>query len=274
MSEHATLVIVRGGGDLGSGVAARLARSGYRVVVLETVAPAVVRRKVAFAQAVFGGSVRVEELTGTLVSPEETAAWLGANPEPRMLPVVIDPDGELIDLLAPGAVVDARMAKRNLGTKRDDARVTIGLGPGFEAGVDVDAVIETNRGHSLGRVLGIGSAEADTGVPAPVDGVAEERLIRASASGRFEGTARIGHVVSAGDVVGTVDGVPVEARASGLVRGLVADGLVVREAQKIGDVDPRGSAVDPAAISDKALAIGGGVLEALMSRGVLPTLPE
>ena len=270
MSELRALVVVRGGGDLGSGVAARLARSGYGVVILETRAPAVVRRRVAFAEAVFGGHVDVEDLTGELVGVDEIVAWLKTHGGRRALPVVIDPDGELLTRLGPDAVVDARMAKRNLGMTREDAPVTIGLGPGFEAGVDCDAVIETNRGHSLGRVLSSGMAEADTGTPASVMGVAEKRLVRAPASGVFESSASIGDVVVAGDVVGAVDGAAASVSTPGLLRGLIADGVEVREGQKIGDVDPRGAAVDPATISDKALAVGGGVLEALLARGVTP----
>jgi len=270
VSDRGALVVVRGGGDLGSGVAARLARSGYRVVILETHAPAVVRRRVAFAEAVFAGRVDVEDLTGERVSVDDVAAWLDTHSGRLVLPVVVDPDGELLTRLRPDAVVDARMAKRNLGTTREDAPVTVGLGPGFEAGVDCDAVIETNRGHSLGRVLNDGMAESDTGTPAPVMGVAEERLVRAPASGVFESSASIGDIVFAGDVVGSVDGATVTVSTQGLLRGLIADGLEVREGQKIGDVDPRGSTVDPAFISDKALAVGGGVLEALLARGVGP----
>ncbi len=263
-------MIVRGGGDLGSGVAVRLARSGYRVVILETRAPAVVRRRVAFAQAVFSGRADVEDLVGELVDTEEIVAWLETRDERLALPVVIDPDGELLSRLEPDAVVDARMAKRNLGMTRDDAPVTVGLGPGFEAGVDCSAVIETNRGHALGRVLSSGRAEADTRTPAPVMGVAGKRLVRAPASGIFASSASIGDIVAAGDVVGSVAGTSVEASTPGLLRGLIADGVEVREGQKIGDVDPRGSTIDPATISDKALAIGGGVLEALLARGVAP----
>jgi len=270
VNERRTLVIVRGGGDLGSGVAVRLARSGYRVVILETRAPAVVRRRVAFAEAVFTGRTEVEDLVGELVDVEEIVAWLEAHGRERALPVVVDPDGELLTRLGPDAVVDARMAKRNLGTTREDASVTIGLGPGFEAGVDCDAVVETNRGHSLGRALSGGMAEADTGTPAPVMGVAEKRLVRAPGSGVFESCASIGDVVAAGDVVGAVGGAEVTVSTPGLLRGLIADGVEVHEGQKIGDVDPRGASVDPATVSDKALAIGGGVLEALLSRGVTP----
>jgi len=297
-----TTVVIRGGGDLGSGVAARLARSGYGVVVLETAAPAVVRRTVAFAEAVFAGKASVEDLVGELMAagsvedrfetsePGRIAGATGGQiaAERTVVPVVVDPDGGLLRSLRPAAVVDARMAKRNLGTTRDDAPMVVALGPGFEAGVDCDAVVETNRGHSLGRVLWSGHAESDTGIPAPVLGVAEERLVRSPATGTFRGCAAIGDLVATGDVVGTVvsgardpgcardDVARVEARVrtSGMLRGLIADGVVVREGQKIGDVDPRGSAVDPAAISDKALAVGGGVLEALLAMGVEPTQPD
>ncbi len=278
MNGRHALVIVRGGGDLGSGVTARLMRSGYLVVVLETEAPAVVRRTVAFAQAVFSGRVRVEDLTGLLVERRDAAAWVTTHEAAdgkdatRTVPVVVDPEGTLLETLRADAVVDARMAKRNLGTRREDAAVTIAIGPGFEAGVDCDAVVETNRGHSLGRVLWSGTAERDTGVPAPVLGIAKDRLVRAPGAGVFESSASIGDLVEDGDVVGAVEGAPVLARTPGLLRGLVADGLAVREGQKIGDVDPRGQAVDPAAISDKALAVGGGVLEALLARGVQPVL--
>jgi xanthine dehydrogenase accessory factor len=265
------LVVVRGGGDLGSGVAHRLARSGYRVVVLEMNAPSAVRRKAAFAEAVFAGETTVEGVSARRIERAELdrIAWAAAG-WPGWIPVVIDPDGETIRALGPAAVVDARMAKRNLGTSRGDAPLTIGLGPGFTAGRDVDFVVETRRGHTLGRVLSEGAAEPDTGVPGEVAGFAAERVLRAPVGGAFQATAHIGAVVRAGDVVGFVDGSPVRAGIPGLVRGLVADGVVVVRGQKLGDVDPRGSGIDPGLVSDKARAIGGAVLEALLSRGVLP----
>jgi xanthine dehydrogenase accessory factor len=266
----AGLVIIRGGGDLGTGTALRLARSGYRVVVLETEQPAVVRRRAAVAEAVFAGRASVEDVTGERVDAVHVGRWLEEHTDPLLIPVVVDPAGSTLRELAPAAVVDARMAKRNLGTRRDDAPVTVGLGPGFTAGVDVDVVVETNRGHSLGRTITEGGASPDTGVPAPVMGVAGDRLLRAPASGRFSALVGIGDIVSSGDAVGRVAGQCVVARTGGVVRGLVADGLEVRDGQKIGDVDPRGPAIDPAAVSDKALAVGGGVLEALLGRGVLP----
>ena len=184
------------------------------------------------------------------------------------VPVAVDPDGALVRSLRPAAVVDARMAKRNLGTSRADAPVTIALGPGFEAGRDVDFVIETKRGPCMGRVIESGSAEPDTGVPGEVGGVAAERLLRAPAAGEFRSRARIGDLVRAGDAVAEVGGTAVRARIPGLLRGLAADGLVVEQGDKVGDVDPRGATVDARVISDKARGVGRAVLAALRARGV------
>lgn len=269
------LVVVRGGGDLGTGVAHRLVRAGYRVIVLEADAPRTVRRLVAFSEAVREGSATVEGIEARRVSPSdldvlEPDAGSGSSPWYGRVPVLVDPDGSALGTLRPDAIVDARMAKRNLGTSRDDARVTIGLGPGFTAGVDVDLVVETKRGHDLGRVIERGSALPNTGIPGPVGGVGEERVLRSPADGTFESTRSIGDLVEEGEPVGIVAGTPVRARIAGVLRGLVADGTVVGPGDKIGDVDPRGSDVDPRAISDKARAIGGAVLEALLSSGVLP----
>jgi xanthine dehydrogenase accessory factor len=277
------LVVLRGAGDLGTGVAHRLARSGYRVVVLESEAPRAVRRKVAFAEAVYSGEVTVERVTARRVGPDEAAGAVarasggrgaaGAGADggtERWVPVVVDPEGRCISELAPSVIVDARMAKRNLGTSRDDAPLTVALGPGFEAGRDVDLVIETKRGHTLGTVIETGKALPNTGVPGEVGGATAERLLVSPAQGRFVAKKSIGDIVRKGDEVGTVGDKPVLAATAGLVRGLVADGLTVREGEKVGDVDPRGHEVDPGAISDKARAIGGAVLEALLSRGMLP----
>jgi xanthine dehydrogenase accessory factor len=186
------------------------------------------------------------------------------------VPVIVDPEGSTLRRLSPDAVVDARMAKRNLGTSRDDAPVTIGLGPGFVAGVDVDLVVETKRGHALGRVIESGGAIPDTGTPGRVCGAGPKRVVRSPADGAFESTRAIGDLVQEGELVGRVAGGPVRAQISGIVRGLVADGVIVARGGKVGDVDPRGAEIDPRTISDKARAIGGGVLEALLSRGVLP----
>ncbi|MCK4681275.1 EF2563 family selenium-dependent molybdenum hydroxylase system protein [bacterium] len=277
-----SLVLLRGGGDLGTGVAHRLVRAGYRVVILESKAPRAVRRRVAFAEAVLEGVVTVEGVTARKVGANEVGAnevgaalagareSNGAGGRTPWVPVVVDPDGACIDDLNPAVVVDARMAKRNLGTRRDDAPLTVALGPGFVAGRDVDLVIETKRGHSLGTVIETGAALPNTGVPGVVGGVAAGRLLRSPADGEFLSSRSIGDIVLEGDTLASVAGKPVVAAVGGIVRGLIADGLNVREGEKVGDVDPRGSEIDPGAISDKARAIGGAVLEALLSRGMLP----
>jgi len=278
---HDSLIVLRGGGDLGTGVAHRLSRSGYRVVVLETGEPRAVRRRVAFAEAVHAGETTVQGVLARRVQGDEVgSAWTGrgggsgARGRAPWVPVVVDPEGKLVRRLEPDVVIDARMAKRNLGTEREDARLTVALGPGFEAGRDVDIVIETKRGHSLGTVIEEGPALADTGVPGEVAGVSVERLLRSPADGVFRATKVIGDIVAEGDEVATVDGKPVVAATGGIIRGLIADGLTVSEGEKVGDVDRRGRDVDPGAISDKARAIGGAVLEALLSRGMLPGSPE
>jgi xanthine dehydrogenase accessory factor len=276
-----SLVLVRGAGDLGTGVAHRLFRAGYRVVALEVDEPSVVRRAASFADAIFRGETSVEGVTARRVTLDGISQTVGGSGEDigrpesetpwgRFLPVVVDPEGGAIERLRPDAIIDARMAKRNLGTARDDAEVTIGLGPGFEAGRDVDFVVETSRGNLLGRVIESGAALRNTGVPGVVAGVGSQRLLRSPCAGTFRAVKSIGDLVDDGEIIGTVSGEPVKARTTGLLRGLIADGVRVPERGKVGDVDPRGAAIDPAGISDKARAIGGAVLEALLSRGILP----
>lgn len=255
------LVVIKGGGDLATGVTHRLHRAGMQVVVTELAQPTVIRRAVAVASAVYGGQVEVEGLVGRLVgSDQEIRAALTES----QVPVIIDPQGEVITRLRPTVVVDAIMAKRNTGTRITDAPIVIGLGPGFTAGVDVHAVIETNRGHHLGRVILSGSAELHTGVPSPTAGYTVERVLRAPCEGTFTAKWRIGDPVEAGEVVAFVAGEPVAAKILGVVRGLLADGLFVKAGMKVGDVDPRGVREDCFTISDKARAIGGGVLEAVL----------
>ena len=263
-------VVVVGGGDLGTGVAHRLHCAGYRVVVLEKERPTVVRRAVSFAQAALDGSAVVEEVEARRESLSDLERHLRDGSWPGHVPVLVDPEGESIGALTPSALVDARLAKVNLGTRRDDAGVTIGLGPGFTAVDDVDYVVETMRGHSLGRLIAHGSAAPDTGVPAAIAGVGEERGIRAPAPGHFHSSRSIGEIVDAGDVVGRVGGAEAVARIAGLLRGLVANGTEVGSGQKLGDVDPRGREIDHTMISDKARAVAGAVLEGLLRGGVLP----
>ncbi len=254
-------VLVRGGGDLASGVVYRLRRAGMQVVVTELPQPLVIRRAVAFAAAVYEGVVEIEGIVGRRVESLEQALALVRSEE---VAVLVDPQAAAIAEWQPDVVVDAILAKRNLGTKITDAPVVIGLGPGFVAGVDVHAVVETKRGHYLGRVLLDGSAAPDTGVPGEVMGYTLERVLRAPQAGVLRTRKQIGDAVAAGDAVALVNGSPVVAQIGGVIRGLLADGLTVTEGMKVGDVDPRGIRDHCFTVSDKALAIGGGVLEAVL----------
>jgi len=262
-----TLIVLRGGGDLGSGVVHRLLRARYAVVVLEIEQPTVIRRRVAFASAVYDGEILIEGVKGLRVPDAPTARWAVSQ---DMIPVLVDPEGHTLPDLHPAALVDARLAKRNLGTRKTDAPVMIGLGPGFVAGADVHAVVETQRGHDLGRVIYAGTALADTGVPGKVGGEDARRLLRAPAAGVFHAGRQIGSLVKVGDVVGFVDDSPVLTYIDGVLRGIIHDGVAVPAGLKIGDIDPRGAVEHCFTISDKARAIGGGVLEALLHLGVLP----
>lgn len=255
------LVLVRGGGDLGSGAVHRLHRAGFKVVVTELPQPLVIRRMVAFASAVYEGRIEVEGVEARLARDMAKVEHILAQ---GMVPVIVDPVGEAIATLKPDVVVDARMAKRNLGTTLADAPIVIGLGPGFSTGQDVHAVIETRRGHNLGRVILHGSAEPDTHVPGLVQGYGRERVLWAPCAGPFQGHAHIGERVETGQVIAQVAAQPVQASIAGILRGLLHDGLIVHEGQKVGDIDPRGMVEHCFTISDKARAIGGGVLEAIL----------
>lgn len=255
------LVLLRGGGDLGTGVAHRLHRAGFRVVVSELPEPTVIRRAVAFASAVYEGSVEVEGVMAELAHDlAETRILLQKD----VVPVMVDLAGDAVPTLQPAVLVDARMAKRNLGTTLADAAIVVGLGPGFCAGQDVHAVIETNRGHNLGRVILRGSAQPDTHIPGLVQGYGRGRVLWAPAAGPFRGTLQIGCHVEAGQVVAMIGKHPVKSAISGVLRGILHDGLSVQEGQKVGDVDPRSVVEHCFTISDKARAIGGAVLEALL----------
>ena len=254
-------VLVRGGGDLASGVVYRLHRAGMQVMVIELAQPTVIRRAVAFATAVFEGAVEIEGVVGRRVDSVDLAVRVLQEGE---IPVVVDPRGQTISQWHPDVVVDAILAKRNVGTSIKDAPTVVALGPGFVAGVEAHAVVETQRGHYLGRVLLEGSAAPDTGIPGEVMGCTVERVLRAPRSGSLLGSMQIGDQVKAGDAVAHVAGEPVGAPIDGVLRGLLADGLSVKEGMKVGDVDPRGIRDHCFTISDKALAIGGGVLEAIL----------
>lgn len=255
------VVLVRGGGDLGSGAVLRLARAGFRVAVLEREAPTLIRHTVAFGTAIFVGRFAVEGIVARRV---DSAAATQAAFDAGEVPVLVDPEARARRFLEPAAIVDAILAKGAPATRISDAPVVVGLGPGFAAGVDAHAVVETMRGHRLGRVFYQGRAAPDTGVPAEVGGAAHDRVVRAPADGTFEPSSRVGDRVEKGDIVGTIAGEPVAAGVSGVVRGLLWPGVQATRGMKVGDVDPRGDAAVVHEVSDKALAVGGGVLEAIL----------
>jgi xanthine dehydrogenase accessory factor len=256
-----TVVIIRGGGDLASGVALRLFKAGFRIVVTELPRPLMVRRSVSFGQAVFDGTCRVEEVTGELAATPLEAQELMQTGK---VAVMVDPKASSCQALAPVVLVDGRMTKLASDQRLDAAPRVIGLGPGFTAGVNCHAVIETRRGHTLGRVYWQGSAEPDNSIPEPVLGLDVQRVLHAPANGRLVAQVMIGDVVEKGTLVAKVDGIPVLSKIKGAVRGLIQDGMVVKRGMKIGDIDPRCDVSLCFQVSDKALAVGGGVLEAML----------
>ncbi|XEQ94456.1 hypothetical protein SCACP_33550 [Sporomusa carbonis] len=258
------LVVIKGGGDIATGIAHRLYQSRIKVVITELPQPTVVRRTVAFARAVVDGEAVVEGVTARLAAPAQVPEVLADG----CIPVIVDAAAQCVQVFKPQAMVDATMAKCNTGTKLTDAPVVIGVGPGFTAGTDVHAVIETMRGHDLGRVIYQGTAIANTGIPGEIGGYTLERLIRAPQAGVFTACRTIGDIVAAGEIVGHVDTTPVNVAIAGVLRGLIQDGLTVAAGLKIGDVDPRCRREHCFTISDKARAVGGGVLEALLHLGV------
>ena len=253
------LAIVKGAGDLATGVAYRLHRLGFAVVMTEIASPTPVRRTVSFAEAVYEGSWTVEGVEAVLVTDAEEALAVTAAGK---VAVVIDPSAEFVGLLRPPLVVDAILAKHNLGTRIDDAPAVVALGPGFSAGRDCHVVIETMRGHTLGRVIYEGEALPNTGIPGEVGGFGAERVLRAPAAGVFRARRTIGDQVSAGEVVADVDGVSVESAIGGVLRGILRDGLHVTPGFKVGDVDARATREHCFTMSDKSLSVAGGVLEA------------
>lgn len=266
-------ILLRGGGDIATGIALRLYRSGFRrLIILETARPLAVRRRVAFSEAVYEGLCTVEGISAALAAtPDEIAPLWDAG----CIPVLVDPDGVSIPHLRPEVIIEATLAKRNVGVRITDAPLVIGVGPGFTVGKDVHRIVETNRGHDLGRVLYSGSAEADTGIPGDIAGMTTERVLRAPQAGLFLTSHDIGDHVKAGDLIATVeaDGQSAEVRTviGGVIRGLLRSGTPVADRVKVGDVDPRDNTACHH-VSDKAFAIGGGVLEAILGRFNRPCL--
>ncbi len=285
MPGEGPLAILRGGGDLGTGVALRLHRAGWRVLITELSQPLVIRRMVAFATAVFEGSIEVEGTIGRRVDFDQIeSTWAGDQ-----IPVYVDPACTIAVRLSPLALIDAIMAKRNTGTRITDAPIVVALGPGFMANADCHAVIDTQRGHNLGRVYYHGSAEPNTDTPGAIGGQDSKRALRAPIAGVFYTLRKIGEYVQAGEVIGRVIpvdftlsrdavqrltlsdrdasqplGVIVKTQIGGVVRGVLADGLHVPEGTKVADVDPRGEVSYCFSVSDKSWAVGGGALEAVL----------
>lgn len=271
------LIVVRGAGDLATGTIHRLKKAGFRLLVLEAEHPAAIRRQVALSEAVYAGSARVEDVEAVrmdvdlaekknrkeLLEQEMERIWKKDG-----VPVLVDPAGLSIAALRPAVVVDAILAKKNLGTTKEMAPLVIALGPGFTAGEDVDVVIETKRGHNLGRVIRSGSAVPNTGIPGIIGGYGKERVMHAQAEGILRNAASIGDIVEARAVIAEIETengiVPVEASLSGLLRGLIRDGYPVTKGFKIADIDPRQEELQNCfTISDKARCIAGSVLEVI-----------
>lgn len=267
MERKEQLIVVRGGGDIASGTIYKLLQCGYPVLVLETEHPSAIRRYAAFSEAVYDGVSQVEDRTGRRAENLAEAREIMGRGEAALM---IDPKCRVLEEIRPYALVDAILAKKNLGTRRDMAPKTIALGPGFQAGKDVDLVIETMRGHRLGRVIREGSALADTGVPGLIRGYGAERVIHSPAAGRMKNLAKIGDTVEKGQPIAVIadrQGRETEVPASinGLLRGLIRDGYPVTEGFKIADIDPRLEEYENCfTISDKARCIAGGVLEGIL----------
>lgn len=257
------LILIRGAGEMATGIAHRLASCRFKVCMTETSNPQAVRREVAFSEAIFDMEKEVEGVIAKRVKSQDEIPEVWREGK---IPILIDPEASVKEFLKPDVLVDATLAKKNLGTKITDALLVVGLGPGFFAGKDVHLVIETNRGHNLGRIIADGEAEPNTGIPGPIAGYAEERVIRAPGNGRFKALKKIGEGVKADEKVGMIGNAVVQSRIAGVIRGLLRGGTEVWKGMKLGDVDPRGNKAHCYTISDKARTISGGVLQAILER--------
>lgn len=256
-----TIVVLRGGGDIASGIAIRLQYSGFNVITIEIEKPSNIRRKVSFAEAVYEKDVLIQGIHGKLARNLDDALALMKN---DVIPVLVDPKLNYFRKNKPYILVDSILAKKNLGTSLDMASIVIGIGPGFNAGIDVDSVIESKRGHYLGSVILRGETEPNSGIPGNVEGFTEERIIRALCEGEVQIIHDIGSIVKAGETIAIINGVNIKSKLNGVVRGMIRDGYYVNKGMKMGDIDPRSNINYCFSISDKARAIGGGVLEAIL----------
>ncbi len=255
------LILIRGAGEMATGVAHTLWQAHFRVWMTEIPQPLAVRREVSFCEAIYEGEKQIEGVVARYI---QTADEINHTWEEGMIPVLIDPETKSRQICKPHALVDAIVAKENLGTKITDAPLVIGLGPGFTAGRDVHVTIETQRGHDLARLIWEGEAESNTGIPGEILGYSEQRVLRTPVEGIFKAHKKIGDQVNEGDVVATVGGLPVKPRISGVLRGILRDGTRVKEKMKAGDIDPRGKEAYCYSFSDKARSIAGGVLKAIL----------
>ena len=257
-------VVIRGGGDLATGVAEVLYQSGFKILILDIEKPSSIRRSVCFSEAIYDGIIQVENIICKKVENENDIekCW-----NEKIIPIMVDEKGEIIKKIKPNVVVDSIIAKKNLGTTKDMAPITIALGDGFEAGKDVDIVVETMRGHNLGRVITSGRAMKNTGIPGEIKGVSKDRVIYSLANGIFSSVKKIGDTVQKDEIIGYVGDVEIRGKISGVLRGIIRDGYEVTENMKIGDIDPRIEEKNNCfTISDKARSLGGAVLRAIMFR--------
>ena len=257
-------VVIRGGGDLATGVAEVLYQSGFKILILDIEKPSSIRRSVCFSEAIYDGIIQVENIICKKVENENDIekCW-----NEKIIPIMVDEKGEIIKKIKPDVVVDSIIAKKNLGTTKEMAPITIALGDGFEAGKDVDIVVETMRGHNLGRVITSGRAMKNTGIPGEIKGVSKDRVIYSLANGRFSSVKKIGDTVQKDEIIGYVGDVEIRGKISGVLRGIIREGYEVTENMKIGDIDPRIEEKSNCfTISDKARSLGGAVLRAIMFR--------
>ena len=257
-------VVIRGGGDLATGVAEVLYQSGFKILILDIEKPSSIRRSVCFSEAIYDGVTKVENIICKKVENENEIekCW-----NEKIIPIMVDEKGDIIKKIKPDVVVDSIIAKKNLGTTKDMAPITIALGDGFEAGKDVDIVVETMRGHNLGRIITSGRAMKNTGIPGEIKGVSKDRVIYSLANGRFSSVKKIGDTVQKDEIIGYVGNVEIRGKISGVLRGIIRDGYEVTENMKIGDIDPRIEEKNNCfTISDKARSLGGAVLRAIMFR--------
>lgn len=256
------LIIIRGGGDLATGVAESLYLAGFKILILDIEKPSSIRRTVCFSEAIYDGKTKVEGIECQRVFSKEEMQFCW---DKKIIPIIVDENGEIIEKLKPDVVVDSIIAKKNLGTNKSMAPITIALGDGFEAGKDVDIVIETMRGHNLGRIITKGSALKNTGIPGEIRGVSKDRVIYSPEEGKFFAIKKIGDIVKKDETIGFVDNIEVKGKISGILRGTIRDGYLVKKGMKIGDIDPRLEEKENCfTISDKARALGGAVLKAIL----------